>query len=193
MYIRSGEKRKDKINYDIITSIKENREVLVLSLASIALVILSLYNSIFGIAAFVLGIYAIIKLRSDKGLILLISLVPWAYIYKVSIIPTSLFSIVVFVAALKYLFDIKKVDTRYILLMILFISNVVMHFSMDTAMLLMFVKLVVNLLLLYEMCIVHKSENLTIILVFYIFSVLLSSIVALAIPKHALFSNRLRS
>ena len=50
---------------------------------------------------------------------------------------------------------------------------------------LMFVKLIFNLLLLYEMCIIHKSENFSAILVFFIFSVIFSSIIAITIPDTA--------
>ena len=193
MYICSTKKEERKLNTGIIAPFVEDKKVFILSLASIVLIFLSLYNSIFGIAAFVLDIYAVFTLKPEKTIILLSSLIPWAYIYKISILPTSLFSILVFATALRFLHEIKKINTYFIVLLGIFVLNVVLHFSMnDKSILLMFIKLIVNLFLLYEICIIHKSENFTAVLVFFVFSVLLSSIVAISIPNRELFANRIR-
>lgn len=192
LYSQTGRQRQ-KMNTGIFLPIKENKKVFILSFSSIVLIVLSLYSSMFALAALILNIYAIISLPSEKSIVLLASLMPWAYVYKYSGIPTSLFSIIVFIAVIKYLFDIRRIDARFIVVLLLFIINVLFHFKLnDRTMQLMFVKLIFNLLLLYEMCVIHKSENFSAILVFFIFSVIFSSIIAITIPNRALLANRIR-
>lgn len=163
-----------------------------LFLLSVMCIFLSLYNSIFGIVALVLHLYALFSYKPEKYIILLISLMPWAYIYKIDGVSTSLFSILVIISAIKFLVDIKRVDVYFILALFLFVLNVSFHFQINNSTLTMFIKLIFNFLILYGMCNLYNKKHLDAILVFFIFSVLISSAIALLYPDRYIFSNRIR-
>lgn len=180
------------MNKSILAIIREHNLIFGVSILSMVLICLSLYNSIFAIAAFGLHIVSLLYFEPDEYIALLISLMPWAYIYKVNGVSTSLFSILVFAVVIKYVINIRYFNNMFVVLLFCFFFNVFVHFSINSStMAFMFIKLLFNIILLYEMCTLHTEEHLPIILVMFIISVVLSSAVAEFFPQKALLYNRI--
>lgn len=180
------------MNKSILKPIREHNLIVIIAILSMALITMSLYNSLFAVIAFFIHIMALMYFTPEEYIILLFSLMPWAYIYKINGLSTSLFSILVFAVVIKYLLAIRFFNKSFILCFGLFFLNVFLHFSINSStMAFMFIKLLFNIILLYEMCLLHKDDNVQIILTVFILSVIISSMVANYFPQKALLYNRI--
>lgn len=65
-------------------TINEHRIVFLTFAMSVLFICLNLYNRILGIAAFLLHILLLCTVAPSEFAILLYSLMPWAYVYKIS-------------------------------------------------------------------------------------------------------------
>lgn len=174
-------------------TVNEHRLVFISFAASVLLIYLSLYNSIFGVAAFLFHLMLLCTIAPSEYVILLYALLPWAYVYKISGIATSLFSILVIATVLRNMLNLRRMDKDFIMPLVLFILIVVMQAKMNNrTMLVMFIKLIFNLILLYQMSSFYKPGQLKPVLLVFAFSVILSSIVAQYTPNKALFLNKIK-
>lgn len=129
----------------------------------------------------------------SEYVILLYSLLPWAYVYKISGVATSLFSILVIATVLRNMLNLQRMDKGFVMSLVLFILIVVMQAKMkNRAMMVMFIKLIFNLVLLYQMSVFYRPGQLKPVLVVFAISVILSSIVAQYFPNKALFLNKIK-
>ena len=178
----------------IIQTISEHKLIVCTFLVTILLICLSLYSSIFGVAAFLLNILVLCKVTPSEYTILLYSILPWAYVYKINGVGTSLFAILVMATVLRNLLNTKRIDGGFVASFALFIINVVLQARLDNkAMLMMFIKLAFNLILLYQMSLFYQKKQLKPILLIFVFSVLLSSAVAQYLPNKALLFSRIKA
>lgn len=175
------------------TQLKEHKAILGVTAASIICICLSLHSGVFGVVAFMVNIVAIFTFSPEEYTISLISLIPWAYVFKINGISTSMFAILVVAMVVRYVVMNRFVDRAFFTYLLIFVVSTVIQLKMKTAtMIVMYIKLVINIVLLYEMCKHHNGKNVTVIMYCFAISVIIASSFAYFLPNKAILYSRIK-
>ena len=133
----------------MIKTIIENKKLYLLWIISVVLICACVVTStLLSAVAFVILIAAAIFLAPNEALVLLIAVLPFANVFKLSPTSMSLFTVAEIAIVLILIFRIKKIRTSF-LLALLALGVYVVLFSFDNIDALLIVKFLVGFLLIY--------------------------------------------
>lgn len=169
-------------------------QIILFSTVSIVLIIMSFFYSFFGWVALLINIAALLFLKSDKFIIILISLLPWAYVFKVDNFPTSLFVILCMLTSIVFIVRMKKINEALILLLLVFSLLVFSHFKISSiAQSFTLIKIITSVVLLYCLCYFYNPMSFSTLAILFIISVILSSLVAYFLKDNSVLNTRINS
>lgn len=131
-----------------------------------------------------------ILLKPEKFLIILIYLLPWAYVYKFSFFSTSLFVILVMISSIIFVIRNKKLNKNFIFIILLLLMYLLIGIS-DISGLMYVIKLIFSFILLYFMIKSFNCKNFKKVFIFFTISILITSIIALLLQDTTILADRI--
>lgn len=176
----------------ILKIMNTNKKLIIGLFAVILFIYLSFVYSFFSIIAFLISLVYLFILPTNKYIVFLCSLLPWAYVFKIDGLSTSLFVILFLVSTVVLLLRENKLSQAFLLLLFIFTLIILLHFTIDGLnSALTLIKILIGLVFVYLSCHRYSNKDLPLIILLFVSSTLISSLVAFLMKDQSALINRI--